>query len=699
MKPDPAESEKAERWPGSPDSPYLSVVCTTRNDDHGGDPLKRLQAFINTFAAQCRRTSLSAEVIIVEWNPPADKPRVSELCRVPPETPFALRFVEVPAELHQRLRFSSVLPLFQMIAKNVGIRRARGRFILATNIDIILSTELVERLASSNLVPGRLYRVDRHDIEPDFPVEAGLTEQMTYCQTHQIRVHTRTGTHPVDPFGGLRTLDFDIVAPKGFALGSGWHTREGDHNHGFYRWAEPDASVTIDRTLAPYAGDGAVLDVEVEPNPYQPGSWVELEIADGGRQLTRRRASRRARLRVPLDDGVARHDIVIRVLDSSRGSAWLPLCESRTHLSYRVWHVGVAIPPRHQYDTALWRPAFAGPLVRQTDGGIEVITDPGNYSDGACFGSFETPADGLYEFLLEYELTEGRVLLSVKSDEDGRVLPSTVVDVDSDGSRFFSLTVELPRGVKFSLLVSNNRPEGGASTVILRQVLGSVPLERLRRDDLDARFATLGRVIADGAEVIARPFHWLKAKVSSLESARAKRFHPTIVESSPRVRELETRIASLLPLTDLEPLARVLKEHRFSKLFQNACGDFQLMAREHWFALRGYPEFEMFSMSIDGLFEAIAAAAGIQEHVFDMPLCIYHFEHEKGSGWSPEGEALLKKRIAESGISWLDNDTVHIWASYMRWLGRPMIFNGPDWGLGDADLRETTIRAVADEVS
>ena len=42
--------------------PYLSVVVTTRNDDHGGDPLKRLQAFINTLAAQCRRTRSLAQL-------------------------------------------------------------------------------------------------------------------------------------------------------------------------------------------------------------------------------------------------------------------------------------------------------------------------------------------------------------------------------------------------------------------------------------------------------------------------------------------------------------------------------------------------------------------------------------------------------------------------------------------------------------
>ena len=60
-------------------------------------------------------------------------------------------------------------------------------------------------------------------------------------------------------------------------------------------------------------------------------------------------------------------------------------------------------------------------------------------------------------------------------------------------------------------------------------------------------------------------------------------------------------------------------------------------------------EFETFSMNIDGLFSYVAHAAGIKEQILDLP--IYHLEHEVGSGWSPEGEALLRKRIAERGIT------------------------------------------------
>src|SRR5262245_36569909 len=178
MAPDHCDFER----PG----PYLSVVVTTRNDDHGGDPLKRLQMFVDCFDEQCRRTGLDAEVIIVEWNPPAGRPSIASLLMLP-EQPFcAYRFIEVPSETHQTLRYADVLPLFQMIAKNVGIRRARGRFVLATNIDIIFSTDLIEFIASRQLDPMSLYRVDRHDIESDIPAEALLDDRLKYCASHHL---------------------------------------------------------------------------------------------------------------------------------------------------------------------------------------------------------------------------------------------------------------------------------------------------------------------------------------------------------------------------------------------------------------------------------------------------------------------------------------------------------------------------------
>src|SRR5581483_4677259 len=128
--------------------PYLSVIVTARNDDHGGNLLGRMQLFVSGWIEQARRYRLPSELIIVEWNPPAGRPPLRDVLRWPADFgPCDVRFVEVPAELHQRYQHAEALPLYQMIAKSAGSRRARGRFLLATNIDILFSAELMAFLA------------------------------------------------------------------------------------------------------------------------------------------------------------------------------------------------------------------------------------------------------------------------------------------------------------------------------------------------------------------------------------------------------------------------------------------------------------------------------------------------------------------------------------------------------------------------
>jgi hypothetical protein len=180
---------------GATGRPYLSVVAVARNDDHGGNPLYRMQLFVNGLIAQCDRHQLPAELVLVEWNPPADRPRLAEVLDWPAGEGWCdLRVVEVPHELHAGLEHSDRLPLFQMIGKNVGIRRARGEFVLATNIDIVFSDELMRFLARRSLRRGYVYRVDRFDvpaeIDPSWPIE----RQLDFCRQAAIRINRREGT-------------------------------------------------------------------------------------------------------------------------------------------------------------------------------------------------------------------------------------------------------------------------------------------------------------------------------------------------------------------------------------------------------------------------------------------------------------------------------------------------------------------------
>jgi hypothetical protein len=120
-------------------------------------------------------------------------------------------------------------------------------------------------------------------------------------------------------------------------------------------------------------------------------------------------------------------------------------------------------------------------------------------------------------------------------------------------------------------------------------------------------------------------------------------------------------------------------------LHTNACGDFTMLAREHWMDLRGYPELDVFSMNVDSLFCWTAHHGGAREEVLESPMRIFHIEHATGSGWTPEGQDKLYERIAVKGIPWLGYDDVVQWARVMNRYDTPMIFNHENWGLaGDA---------------
>jgi hypothetical protein len=124
-------------------------------------------------------------------------------------------------------------------------------------------------------------------------------------------------------------------------------------------------------------------------------------------------------------------------------------------------------------------------------------------------------------------------------------------------------------------------------------------------------------------------------------------------------------------------------------LHTNACGDFTLAARERWLDLRGYPEFDMYSMNIDSVFCYAAHHGGATEEILPEPMRIYHIEHGAGSGWTPEGQAQLFARMAAKGIPFVSYQELVVWAAQMRQLDCPLIFNHDNWGLGEFVLKES----------
>jgi hypothetical protein len=170
----------------------LSVVATSRNDDHGGHLLARMQLFIDGLAEQAARHGVPVEVIVVEWNPPAGRAPLAEALEWRRSNHFCPVVITVPREVHQSLPGSDQIPLFQMIGKNAGIRRAGAPFVLATNIDILLSDELFAFLGNG-LRTNTMYRSDRWDVRA--PLDRLPAPTAAECRAlRPVRRHTRQGT-------------------------------------------------------------------------------------------------------------------------------------------------------------------------------------------------------------------------------------------------------------------------------------------------------------------------------------------------------------------------------------------------------------------------------------------------------------------------------------------------------------------------
>jgi hypothetical protein len=152
-----------------------------------------MQLFVDGLADQAERLDFPVELILVEWNPPADRPALVDALRWHATDNFRPRVITVPPEVHQTFPHADRLPLFQMIGKNAGIRRAQAPYVLATNIDILLSDELINFLKAS-LKPNQLYRVDRHDVvaELDGPRPPSAVD----CRALPVlRQHRLDGVH------------------------------------------------------------------------------------------------------------------------------------------------------------------------------------------------------------------------------------------------------------------------------------------------------------------------------------------------------------------------------------------------------------------------------------------------------------------------------------------------------------------------
>ncbi len=292
----------------------------------------------------------------------------------------------------------------------------------------------------------------------------------------------RSGTFPVDRDGRLVPLTPDVFDPPAVTIGDGWHMREGDRSQGFYRWATSRASLLV----AADAAESPALALDIEPNPYDPGSWVTLEFICDGVTIGRARIDDRRSLRVPLPDDRQVREVVLRTVDSSPGSEPLmPAFERRRDLDYRVRSARLTQLPTAvtrqsaPYDPAGWRKAHRDAAVEATAGGLMVRSAPAQHTYAARYGPLYAPRTDRYTFVMDCTCVAGNVSLHLVDEEADRFVPADEFETADAGRRQLVVSAPLTRGQSFSLYVANRHRGGdGISTFTIHSHQGIGAVDR-----------------------------------------------------------------------------------------------------------------------------------------------------------------------------------------------------------------------------
>ena len=212
--------------------PYLTIVIPSRNDNHGGDLLERMQTSLNGLIEQLENYKIDSEIILIDWNPPEGKVHLKDAIKWPKDVKYCtIKFIEVLSAIHQKIQHSDKLPIYVVGAINCGVRRARGEFVLPRPIDLLYSDELMSFIANQNLKHNERYRVNRCDVNRAVLEKKNLNEQLEYCKNKRniIRVHSYDPHYGQEGLPSMHTDasgDFQLMSKDFWHLLRGY--REGD---------------------------------------------------------------------------------------------------------------------------------------------------------------------------------------------------------------------------------------------------------------------------------------------------------------------------------------------------------------------------------------------------------------------------------------------------------------------------------------
>jgi hypothetical protein len=215
-------------------SKRLSIVITGRNDNYGGDFNRRLQNTIHCLFHWLNHYKISSEIVFVNYNPLKDEAPIDEMITIPAATDLVnVREVTVTAEAHEKIlaKYATVckpVPVMEFIAKNIGIRRAKGEFVLATNADVIFDPEVFRYLAENEWQKGFFYRATRVDFELAKPLTFNDNQSAFLAEikanvfkffmkggtfTDRSSFSTDTKLRYLSAFNGIRRIVYTAIFP------------------------------------------------------------------------------------------------------------------------------------------------------------------------------------------------------------------------------------------------------------------------------------------------------------------------------------------------------------------------------------------------------------------------------------------------------------------------------------------------------